>query len=197
MPQAKITLASYVTISRFFLVPVFIYLFLAERYLGAVIIASIAGFTDVLDGFLARRFNMRSKLGSMLDPAADKFLMVVSFVTLSWMKTIPLWLTAIVIGRDLMITAGVIILNSMKIRLFYRPTRLSKITTFFQISVLVLSFLAVFLQKRPIEWLQMSNTLAGKCQTIFVYIAAFLTLITAGQYAYIGYKFYRFGERKE
>ncbi|MBI4412072.1 MAG: CDP-alcohol phosphatidyltransferase family protein [Deltaproteobacteria bacterium] len=197
MPQSKITLASYVTISRFFLVPVFIYLFLAESYLAAVIVASIAGFTDLLDGFLARHFNMRSRLGSLLDPAADKFLMVVSFITLSWMKTIPLWLTGIVIGRDLMITLGVILLNLMRIRLYYRPTRLSKITTFFQISVLVLSFLAVFLQKRPIEWLQMSDTLVGKVHYVFVYLAAFFTLITAGQYAYVGYKFYRFGERKE
>lgn len=197
MSQSKITLATYITISRFFLVPVFIVLFLKESYLAAVVIASVAGFTDFLDGFLARHFNMRSRLGSLLDPAADKFLMVASLVTLSWMKTIPLWLTSIVIGRDLMIIIGVILLNLMRIRLYYRPTRLSKITTFFQISVLVLSFLAVFLQKRPIEWLQMSDTLVGKFQTIFVYIAACLTLVTAGQYAYIGYKFYRFGERKE
>ncbi|MBI2339480.1 MAG: CDP-alcohol phosphatidyltransferase family protein [Deltaproteobacteria bacterium] len=196
MPQPKITLATWITISRFFLVPVFLWLFTVERYLLAVIAASIAGFTDFLDGFLARRLNMRSRLGSLLDPAADKFLMLLSLIVLTRLKMVPVWLTAVVIGRDLMITVGVIVLNLMKIRLYYKPTRFSKMTTFAQITVLVLSFLEVFIQKKIFEWPYGSPSFVGQLQYIFVYIAGVLTAITAGQYAYIGYKFYRFGERK-
>ena len=193
----KITIASYVTISRFFLVPLFLYLFLRERYAAALIVAAIAGFTDLLDGFLARHFNMRSRLGSFLDPMADKYLMVLSFLVLAWKERIPLLLTAIVLGKDLIVSLGVMILNLMKIRLYYRPTILSKATTGSQILVLIIAFLEVYLENNSLPMAASLKHFIAATKTGLIYTTAVLTLSTAAQYIFIGYKFYRFGERKE
>lgn len=184
-PQRRITPATYITISRFFLVPLFIYLFLKEHYLLALLVLGLAAFTDLLDGFMARRFNMRSRLGSMLDPLADKFLMVVSFIVMARLNIIPLWLTILVISKDFVVLTGAAILNLMKIRLYYKPTIISKLTTLSQIALLVFSFLQAYLHSR-----------FNELQIFFSFTAAGMTLITLCQYTYIGYRFYRYGERK-
>lgn len=162
----------------------------------------LAGFTDLLDGFVARRFNMRSRLGSMLDPLADKFLVLVSFIALSRTNIIPWNLTALVIGRDLVILSGVLVLNLMKIRLYYKPTRISKLATFTQISLLAISLLEFFMSRNMLgnlknnflgEWLNLY--FVHQWQKIFVILAAVCTTITCFQYGYIGWQFYRYGER--
>lgn len=196
MPQPRITIASYITISRFFLVPIFIYLFLKGYHATAIVVLGIAAFTDLLDGFLARHFSMRSRLGSLLDPMADKFLMVVSFVVLTWKDRIPFILTFIVLGKDFIVTAGVCILNLMRVKLYYRPTILSKFTTASQIFVLIFSFMDVFLEKNPLVLPEAILSLVDPVKTTLMYTAGVLTVGTAAQYVFIGYKFYRYGERK-
>lgn len=195
MIEKKITPATAITLLRIVLVPFFPYFFVRESYLTAIVILALAGFTDFLDGWIARRFNMRSRLGSFLDPTADKLLMLVSFITLSRIDFIPWWLTWLVIGRDLGIVFGVITLNLMKIRLYYKPTRTSKMATFSQIGVLGFSLLLFFLQKEPDKLLMISRPLIVQINGLFVWIAAMCTLITYFQYGYLGWKFYRYGER--
>lgn len=102
-------LATALTISRFLLVPVFIYFFLIENFKWAVTTLIIASITDVTDGLLARRFNMGTKLGSVLDPLADKFLMMISFIVLSAQNVLPWWLALVVISRDFYIVLGLCI----------------------------------------------------------------------------------------
>ncbi len=195
MIEKKITPATAITILRIILVPFFPWFFIHESYLTAMVILGGAGFTDFLDGWMARRFNMRSRLGSFLDPTADKVLVLVCFVTLSRIDFIPWWLTGLVIGRDVGIVFGVIALNLMKIRLYYKPTRISKMATFSQISVLGFSLLLFFLQKEPDKLLMISRPLMVQINNLFVWIAALCTLITCFQYSYLGWKFYRYGER--
>lgn len=202
MTRPRITIATYITLSRFFLVPLFLYFFLNTKYLHAMITLGLAGFTDLLDGFVARRFNMRTRLGSMLDPLADKFLVLVSFIALSRTNIIPWNLTALVIGRDLLILSGVLVLNLMKIRLYYKPTRTSKLATFTQIALLGISLLEFFMSRKMLgsqkskfwdEWLNLY--FVHQVQQIFVILAAVCTAITCFQYGYIGWQFYRYGER--
>ncbi len=203
--QRRITPATYITISRFFLVPIFIHLFLTKRYLPAIIVLGIAAFTDVLDGFIARRFNMLSRLGSLLDPLADKFLMVVSFVVMSHLKIISWKLTFLIIGKDLWMLVGVAILKSMKIHLYYKPTIISKLTTLSQITLLALSFGQVYLNSLPNKgpWISPSGESPSggspffKLRDLFLLIAGIMTVMTFIQYTYIGYRFYRYGERKK
>lgn len=81
-----------ITAFRFLLVPPVVILLLQERFTAALIVFGVAGFSDGLDGFLAKRYDWRSRLGSILDPLADKLLLVSSFVTLGWLGLIPAWL---------------------------------------------------------------------------------------------------------
>lgn len=195
--ERKITVASWITLSRFALVLIFIWLAVQEKYRSAMVVLLVAGFTDFLDGLVARRFHMRSRLGSMLDPLADKFLMAVSFLFLSSRGVIPWSLTAIVFAKDFWVLLGALVLNLMKIRLYYKPTILSKATTASQIAVLVTSFSGVVFKS---EGISVPPTWAGhlaSAQSFLLTLAAVLTLCTMIQYTYIGYKFYRYGERRE
>lgn len=196
MAQSKITVATWITISRFFLVPVFILLFLREYYLEAASVLVFTGLTDFADGYVARHFKQRSRLGSFLDPAADKFLMLCSFLVLSVQNYMPWKLTLLVIGRDVFISAGVAVLNLLKVKLLYKPTLFSKLTTTSQIIVLALYFLDVFFENELSQLPQSVIHALPQAKSLFFYLAGALTITTFFQYGYIGYKFYRYGERK-
>lgn len=193
-----ITIPTLFTLARFVLVPIFITLFLNERYKLAVTILVIASLTDMIDGFIARRYNMKSRLGSMLDPLADKFMMVMSFLALTQVKAIPWWMTILVIGRDVYILGGVFFLNNIKrINLVFKPTRFSKVTTTAQFIFLVFSFVAVFIANRTLPVDTKSEIFFLKGQMIFLWLAAALTAITFVQYTKIGLDFLWHGERKK
>ena len=111
------------------------------EYATALILFAVAGFTDALDGFLAKQFHWESRLGSILDPLADKLLLVSSFLALAWIGLIPLWLVAVVIIRDLLIIIGGVLFHYMFVQFDMAPSRISKANTFFQIIfVLVVVF---------------------------------------------------------
>ena len=74
----------------------------------AMVLFAIAGISDALDGFLAKHYHWESRLGSILDPLADKLLLVASFATLTWLGFLPSWLLWLVLGRDIMIVFGVL-----------------------------------------------------------------------------------------
>ncbi len=140
------TPANLLTILRFLLVPVFIQL-VAYGYLGSALgVFLLAGFTDLLDGLIARRFNQRSQLGTLLDPLADKFLLVSGFVILSLQSLeivvkIPLWLTIAVISRDILLVTAVLTINLALGRHVFPPSVYGKLTT----TVQTLSILTVLL----------------------------------------------------
>lgn len=132
-----------ISIGRIILVLPVALLLLAEEYLGALLLFFVAGFSDGLDGFLAKRYGWHSRLGSILDPLADKLLLVTSYICLAWVGAIPDWLVMIVIGRDLAIVAGAIAFHLLLGRYEMVPTWISKINTVMQIFlVLVLVFSA-------------------------------------------------------
>lgn len=185
-----------ITMTRFFLVPLFIWLFIQEKYLQSLTVLSIAGFTDACDGFIARKFHMRTRLGSLLDPTADKFLMILSYVFLTYYGDIPLWLTYVVIGRDLLIAVFVIWLNVLKIKLYYRPTRLSKVNTVVQIAVLISYFILFYFNKAKPDWILAKIELLNLSATLLAAVSLSLTLASSVQYGIIAWRFYKYGERK-
>ncbi len=105
-----------------------------EAWMSAFVLFFIAGVSDGIDGFLARAYNWQSKLGSMLDPIADKLLLVVIFVTLSYKGVIPVWLTALVVLRDIVIIMGAMTYHWLTRELTITPLFSSKINTALQIS---------------------------------------------------------------
>lgn len=119
-------------------------LLVQEQYALTLCVFAFAALTDGLDGFLAKRFNWATELGKALDPLADKILLVTSFITLSWLGIIPLWLAVPVVLRDLVITAGAI-----TYRMLYgpltdaRPTIISKINTLVQIAYVLAVVMAL------------------------------------------------------
>ncbi|MCX7822563.1 MAG: tetraacyldisaccharide 4'-kinase [Syntrophobacterales bacterium] len=131
------TIPNILTFFRILLTPIFLILLLNHRFTEALIIFFIAGLTDGLDGFIARAFKQKSLLGAFLDPIADKTLLVSAFVALTWLNMMPLWLTAIVITRDLAIITGASLLVIAEIPFEIRPSIAGKTTTLFQLATVI------------------------------------------------------------
>ncbi len=106
---------------------------------AALGIFALAGLSDAADGFLAKRFGFATRFGRYLDPAADKLLVLVSFVTLAIMNVAPLWLTAVVVGRDLAIILGVILVVTFELPVRVEPLFIGKVSTACQIGYVALA----------------------------------------------------------
>ncbi|MBF0347831.1 MAG: CDP-alcohol phosphatidyltransferase family protein [Magnetococcales bacterium] len=126
-------LPNFLSFLRIFLVPAFIWLVLNDHIHGALVLFVLAGITDALDGFIAEKFNQVTELGKFLDPLADKVLIASGFVTLTINGLIPLWITLIVMTRDLVIVAGAIVFQLLTGSLRMEPLSLSKVNTLMQI----------------------------------------------------------------
>lgn len=128
-----------ICIVRIILVAPIVWCVLEERYGLALTLILVAGLSDALDGFLARRFDWRTRLGGLLDPAADKLLMFAVFVSLTWLGWVPMWFTAVVIGRDVIIILGTIVYQMTVEPVEGEPTKASKLNTVLQILFLLLT----------------------------------------------------------
>ncbi len=138
------TTANKITIIRILLVPFFIVQFLYyaetrnEMYrILALLAFGAAALSDAIDGYVARRYNQRSVLGAVLDPLADKLLLVSGIVLLSFdhgpvLPRIPLWLTGIILGRDLLLLIGVALLHYLGCKVTVRPVFIGKVATVLQ-----------------------------------------------------------------
>lgn len=111
---------------------------LLDRYEYALVIAAIAGVSDGVDGWLARRFHWQSQLGSVLDPAADKLMLVGCMVALGWLGEAPFWMVVLVVVRDLVIALGVLAWHRVLRSFQAHPSWLSKATTVAQIGFVLL-----------------------------------------------------------
>ena len=143
MSSRIVTVPNLLTVFRMVLIPVFVSLLFYQRFILALGIFVLAGITDGLDGLLARRFDQKSQLGTILDPIADKLMLVTSFVVLS-MRTVfpqplpphlpvPFWVTVAVISRDVFILVGAAAINIVTGFRGFRPSLLGKINTTVQI----------------------------------------------------------------
>ena len=126
-----------ITIIRLLLVPPVAWAILTEAYHLAFWLFFLAGFSDGVDGFLARQFSWQSQFGATMDPLADKLLMIVSFYCLFWQEIIPLGLFAVVLIRDLIILSGAIAYQFVTRALQMEPIILGKINTALQILLIM------------------------------------------------------------
>jgi cardiolipin synthase len=127
------TIPNLITSIRIILVPIFAIYLIHDRFLSALVVFVLAGVSDGVDGLIARVFNQKSRLGTFLDPLADKILLVTAFVVLAVRGSVPPWLTVVVISRDVLILLGVLILFLNRHDVIIRPSILSKITTCLQL----------------------------------------------------------------
>lgn len=143
MSSRIITLPNLLTVFRMALIPVFVSLLFYQKFLLALAVFVVAGITDGLDGLFARRFKQQSPLGRILDPVADKMLLVTSFVVLSMRSVfpvpipkhlpVPFWVTITVISRDVFILVGAAAINMVTGFRGFQPSTLGKISTTVQI----------------------------------------------------------------
>lgn len=173
------TAANVLSLLRILLIPVFLIMMILHKSLNALVIFLIAGSTDLLDGLVARIWHQKTKIGTFLDPAADKLLLTAAFViltipSLSSPNVIPLWLTIVVIGRDvLMALSALILLKLTDQRVFY-PTLLGKISTFCQVGVVFLILFFNYTETSPtFLWL-------------IYYLTLTLTVLSGIHYGYVG-----------
>ncbi|MBY0336026.1 MAG: CDP-alcohol phosphatidyltransferase family protein [Acetobacteraceae bacterium] len=139
------TLPNLITLARLCAVPATVWVILQGRLDLAFLLFVAAGVSDAIDGWLARAWNARSVIGAMLDPVADKALLVCVYVTLAAIGVLPDWLAILVVFRDVVILGGVVFLWVLGRPQPIRPLYISKVNTFAQIGLAALAlFLAGF-----------------------------------------------------
>lgn len=172
--QMKINIPNILTIIRILLVPLFVIALIKDLFFSALIVFTVAGLSDGLDGLLARYFNQRTVLGAYLDPIADKLLIISAFVSLAILKVIPGWLTVIVISRDVLILLGIAVFSITDISVDIKPSFVSKCTTVAQISTVI------FILLNP----EISGTELIK--NSFYWLTAGLSILSGFHYIYKG-----------
>lgn len=134
-------LPNTISVFRILLVFPIIYLLFQQQYQQALVLFLIAGISDGVDGFLAKHYGWQTWLGGVLDPLADKFLLVSCFIALAWVGRLPWWLVSLVMLRDIIIITGATLYYFRVDRIEAQPTFLSKFNTVSQIGLVLLVIL--------------------------------------------------------
>jgi len=181
-----------ITLSRIAMVPVFAVMLFQGRAFGALLIIFLAGLSDVMDGFAARRWQQRTKVGTLIDPLADKILLSTAYVLLSirslgFTHVIPLWLTATVIARDLIIVTGALVISFIRGRREFPPSVLGKMSTVLQVATVFWVILSNWVQASALARFSFLAAIASPSVLDAFYTATLvLTAISGIHYIYKG-----------
>lgn len=129
-------LPNLITLGRLLCVPLAIWLVLSDDLGAAFWLFVAAGLSDAIDGFIAKRFDQRSRLGALLDPIADKTLLVSMYVTLGVAGHLPNWLVILVVFRDALIVGGFLLVTTLAHAMRWEPLFVSKLNTALQIGLI-------------------------------------------------------------
>ena len=173
--MTALTPANQLTLLRMLLIPAFVILVVYGHLGWALVVFATAGITDGLDGLIARRSGQRTRLGAWLDPMADKLLLVTTFVVLTLpgldlANRLPIWLTVLIISRDVVIVLTVAIVNLAIGPRTFRPSVFGKIATATYIVTAVITMLFNYLRYRSVV------------VDVFVYASLAITLVSSLQY---------------
>ena len=170
-------LADLLTLLRLVLVPIFLWRFLVGDYHTSFILFIIAGGTDLIDGTVARLLKTQTRFGALLDPIADKALMVTTLACLLYLQIIPWWFFVLLAGRDIAILSGLAYIQRQKMNVELKPLISSKIATLTNILLVIFGFLKFF---DPTS-IFVERSFGG-----ILILATLLVLLSAIQYAWIG-----------
>jgi cardiolipin synthase len=163
-----------ITILRLILVPILILLLREGEYGYALAVFTLAGLSDGLDGYLARKYHLQSELGGFLDPVADKVLMVSAYISLSLLGLLPVWVVLIVVARDFLIIGFFMMLVSLGDEMHPAPSIYSKINTAFQVLLVVVVLVD-----------QTFSLGMNKITELLIYSVAVTTVVSASNYYWI------------
>jgi cardiolipin synthase (CMP-forming) len=172
-----LNLPNTLTLIRILTIPIFLEFLAYHLYWEALVVFAIGGLTDFFDGLAARWLNQQTALGAYLDPVADKLLVISSFIMLGLINGIPMWLTVVVVVRDVLIVVGygaIYVLVEEKIAV--RPSSIGKWSTTFQLFTLAVALVA----------LHDANLLHPYVLTVFIALSAMATVVSGLQYLYRG-----------
>lgn len=167
-------LPNILTLIRVLLIPVFVILIINKIFGWALITFAIAGITDGIDGLIARITHQRTELGAYLDPIADKLLLSAGFVTLAIIEFVPSWLAVIVLTRDVIILVGILVMILTSYHPKIHPSLVSKVTTVFQISTILLVLMADY------------SATFSRLANVAIYGTALITIVSGSHYIYVG-----------
>lgn len=142
------------TLIRLIAAPFIAWLLLQARFREALAAVLVAGLTDWFDGFAARRLRVTARLGAILDPLADKVLLETLFIVLGVIGLFPVWLVVLVVGRDVVIVIGALLLRWLRNIGQFLPTTLGKVSTFFQITLVLLALVNAGFPNQFFLWLR-------------------------------------------
>ena len=172
-----LNLPNFLTLIRIVAIPFFLILLASHFYLDALVIFIIGALTDALDGAVARLTNQKTSLGAYLDPAADKLLVISSFVMLGMIEAIPAWLVVLVVSRDIIILFGYGMLYFLVgDRPKVQPSFIGKLSTLFQL--LTVGFVLVFLHN--------PKFLNARLDEALIWVTSLTTVVSGLQYIYEG-----------
>jgi len=170
--EAPLSIPNIITLGRILLVPIIVWAIGSNQMEIAFGIFIIAGVSDAIDGFLAKRFNMASELGALLDPLADKALLVSIYMALGIWGAIPRWLVILVVSRDIMIVSAVIVSWLFDKPVTIKPLMVSKFNTVAQVAfaALVLAALAFGFQPMPYDYILMGLVTLFTLASVSLYL---------------------------
>jgi len=185
MSASRFNVPNAITLTRILLVPPFVIFLIRGHDAGALAIFATAAISDFVDGFLARRLRQKTEIGRLLDPLADKLLAGTAFILLALRQMLPDWLTVIVISRECVILAGMLLLNLLQVRVEVVPSRVGKWNTALQLTTVCVALLVGVLAPAPRPaWL--APAVAA------LYLATATTTIISGfQYLFRGLRLVR------
>jgi cardiolipin synthase len=173
---AWLTVPNSLTFVRILLTPFFGYFWWHRQFLLALAIFIIASVSDVLDGLLARLLDQRTKLGQLLDPGADKFMVLVAIIAAAATGAVPRWLAALVIGRDAILASSgalfAFVFRGIHGPEGWAPTRLGKYATFFTLGAIGVALAWEITEYQPLR---------GFIGALGI-LSAFTTVVSGGQY---------------
>ena len=167
------SIPNIITLGRILLVPFIVWAITSDKMEIAFVIFIVAGISDAVDGFLAKRFNMASELGALLDPLADKALLVSIYVALGIGGAVPRWIVILVVSRDIMIVSAVIVSWLFGKPIPMKPLMVSKLNTVAQVgfAALVLAALGFGFKSTPYDLILMGLV------TVFTLVSVSLYLV--------------------
>lgn len=177
MTRVLRNLPNILTGLRLFAAPALAFLIIGGAYNAACGVFVFAGLSDAADGFLAKRFGLATRFGRYLDPAADKLLMLLTFMTLTWMGIAPLWLAVLVIGRDAAIVIGLLLARFLVMPVTVEPIILGKLSTAVQIFYIALMLVML---AAGLDWPQVAKAVA--------YVTGAVTIVSWLAYAQIWFR---------
>jgi cardiolipin synthase len=174
--KRRVSIPNIITLGRILLVPIIVWAIASSQMEIAFAVFIVAGVSDAVDGFLAKRFNMASELGALLDPLADKALLVSIYMALGISGAIPHWIVILVVSRDIMIVTGVIVSWLFDKPVPMKPLMVSKLNTVAQVAfaALVLASLGFGFRPTPYDMILMGFVTVFTLASVSLYLVEWI-----------------------